>query len=195
MQSALKQHPDSRTSGQIDALRRLTSTVGTIKLLLPHEHSELCKYMTYRTARKNAVIIKEGDTADCMHATPLTSPCDLSSTASHERSFSHHRSHHARLHCAHRSASHTLLRFIILSGVVSVLHAASRAVSDPLPPKNFSLNAGACFGETALQEHTKRSSTCCAETDVELIVVPKEACVQPLDPRNHTHLLINQFTS
>jgi hypothetical protein len=72
-------------------------------------------------------------------------------------------------------------RYIILSGVISVLHplAVSKGpVSDALPPKNFSLNAGAAFGEAALKDSTRRSSTCCAETDVELLVVPKDAYVQ-----------------
>ena len=48
-----------------------------------------------------------------------------------------------------------------------------------LPQKNFSLNAGVAFGEKALQENVQRSSYCCAETDVELIAVPKDVCVQP----------------
>ena len=71
-------------------------------------------------------------------------------------------------------------RFIILSGVIAVMHplAASKAsASEAQASKNFSLNAGVAFGEAALQGNVKRSSTCCAETDVELIVVPKDACV------------------
>ncbi len=45
----------------------------------------------------------------------------------------------------------------------------------PLPAKNFALNSGIAFGEMALQQSMNRASYCCAETDVELIVVPKEA--------------------
>ncbi len=44
----------------------------------------------------------------------------------------------------------------------------------PLPPKNFALNSGIAFGEMALQQNMTRASYCCAETDVELIVVPKD---------------------
>ena len=50
----------------------------------------------------------------------------------------------------------------------------------PLPAKNFALNSGIAFGEMALQQSMTRASFCCAETDVELIVVPKDACVQLL---------------
>ena len=86
------------------------------------------------------------------------------------------------LHCILRADSHISHRFVILAGVIAVMHplAASKAsVSEAQAAKNFSLNAGVAFGEAALQGNVKRSSTCCAETDVELIVVPKDACVCP----------------
>lgn len=104
-------------------------------------------------------------------------------------------------------------RYVILSGVVAVLHpqvcfvltfkinhprsmvqiflmqaaGKQRDISDPdfrdsqnrpLPAKNFALNSGIAFGEMALHQSMTRASYCCAETDVELIVVPKDACVQ-----------------
>ncbi len=98
------------------------------------------------------------------------------------------RSHHQRrrlrqLHACHPPHSpqlpiSSLRRFIILSGVVAVLHPiAGSKISDVSPTRNFSLSAGATFGDAALRDHAKRSSTCCAETDVELLVVPKEAYV------------------
>jgi CRP-like cAMP-binding protein len=49
-----------------------------------------------------------------------------------------------------------------------------------LPARNFTLNSGVAFGEMALQQNMTRASYCCAETDVELIVVPKDACVHAL---------------
>jgi CRP-like cAMP-binding protein len=52
------------------------------------------------------------------------------------------------------------------------------STADSTLVKNFSLNAGSAFGEAALIDNTKRSCTCLAETDVEMIVVPKDACVQ-----------------
>jgi hypothetical protein len=64
---ALVRLPDSRTLEQISALQRLTSAISAFSNL-PHEsHVELCRYMTLKSARKNAVIVKEGDSADCMH--------------------------------------------------------------------------------------------------------------------------------
>ncbi len=47
-----------------------------------------------------------------------------------------------------------------------------------LPARNFTLNSGVAFGEMALQQNMTRASYCCAETDVELIVVPKDAYVR-----------------
>lgn len=66
IQSALMQPPESRTPQQIGALQRLTSTIGIFSAMQPDAHAQLCKRMTFRSARKSAAVIFEGDSADCM---------------------------------------------------------------------------------------------------------------------------------
>jgi hypothetical protein len=70
VQHVLMQHSDSRTPQHINVLQRLTIAFTFFQSLPPHVHLELCRYMTFKTFRKSAVVIKEGDNADCMQAQP-----------------------------------------------------------------------------------------------------------------------------
>ena len=67
VQRALLQPPDLRTPQQIGVLQRLTSTISAFSTMPRQALAQLCRSMTLKCARKNAIIIREGDTADCMY--------------------------------------------------------------------------------------------------------------------------------
>ena len=71
VQCALSQDSGSRSPQDISMLLRLTAAFNVFSSL-PHDLcAELCRHITFKAARKGEVIIKEGDSADCMHVTPL----------------------------------------------------------------------------------------------------------------------------
>jgi hypothetical protein len=71
VQNTLSLEPEERTPDEINTLKRLTIAFNFFKNLPPHVHTELCKYMTFKTHREYGIIIKEGDNGDCMSVPPL----------------------------------------------------------------------------------------------------------------------------
>ena len=71
VQNTLSLEPEERTPDEINTLKRLTIAFNFFKNLPPHVHTELCKYMTFKTHREYGIIIKEGDNGDCMSVLPL----------------------------------------------------------------------------------------------------------------------------
>jgi hypothetical protein len=68
VQCALSQDSSSRSPQDISMLLRLTAAFNAFSSL-PHDlRAELCRHITFKAARKGEVIIKEGDSADCMQA-------------------------------------------------------------------------------------------------------------------------------
>ncbi len=76
VQMALSLDPDERTPDEINTLKRLTIAFNFFKNLPPDVHTELCKFMTFKTYREYGVIIKEGDVGDCM-SVPFSLGCLL----------------------------------------------------------------------------------------------------------------------
>ena len=66
VQMTLSLEPDERTPDEINTLKRLTIAFNFFKNLPQDVHSELCKFMTFKTYHEYGVIIKEGDIGDCM---------------------------------------------------------------------------------------------------------------------------------
>jgi len=71
VQCALTQDSGSRSPQDISMLLRLTAVFNVFSSLPHDSRAELCRHITFKAARKGEVIIKEGDSANCMHATPL----------------------------------------------------------------------------------------------------------------------------
>jgi hypothetical protein len=103
VQYALSLEPEERTPDEINTLKRLTIAFNFFKNLPPDVHSELCKFMTFKTYREYGVIIKEGDIGDCMSVPSLILPL-----------------------CSPLFSAAPTLRYVILSGVVAVLHPQVR---------------------------------------------------------------------
>jgi hypothetical protein len=76
VQMALSLDPEERTPDEISTLKRLTIAFNFFKNLPPDVHTELCKFMTFKTYREYGVIIKEGDVGDCM-SVPFSLGCLL----------------------------------------------------------------------------------------------------------------------